>query len=303
MENNVKNVDNNDRRLTIFLVMLGIVVLTLGGVILYNKKEDKNLIDNKKYDELVKIDASTATQPLTDAYIKNLDNFNIEADYTKTDQAYTKLINKEVDLIIVTSPSDDELKRAKEASVELEVTPVVNEGFVFYTNVSNSLDNLKLENIRKIYAGEVTNWREVGGSDAPIIAYQRPVNSGSQTGILSLVMKDKKMKEPKKEEIMESMAGIIDVVSNYENGRNAIGYSYYYYATIIYGNDKMKFFSVDGVLPSHDSIKDESYPLVTSYYIVTLKNNKKEAVQKLKETMLSSRGQQIAKDAGYVELS
>lgn len=288
----------------ILIIVLILVVLAFGGIIakkmLDEQKEEQ--YDNTVYNKELKIDASLATQPLTDAYIKGLDNFKITKEYSNTDPAYTKLINKEVDLIVVTEPSKEEQKRAKDAGVELEVTPVVNEGFTFYTNKKNSVDSLTLDQIRDIYTGKITNWKEVGGKDAKIIAYQRPVNSGSQTGILSLVMNGQKMKEPTKEEYVETMAGIIDVVSNYDNGENAIGYSYYYYATTMYGNDNMKFFKVNGVYPDHDSIQDKSYPITTSYYIVTLKGNSDETINKLKEAMLSKKGQSIARSAGYIDL-
>ena len=144
---------------------------------------------------------------------------------------------------------------------------------------------------------------EVGGDNAKIIAYQRPENSGSQTGMLSLVMKDKKIKEPKKEEYIESMAGIIDAVANYDNSKDSLGYSYYYYATTMYGNENIKFLAVDGVNPNHDTIKDESYPLITAYYIVTLKDTKNTAVSKVKKAMLESKGQEIARNAGYIEIN
>ena len=279
----------------VVITILVVVILTLGYFILKDK------LDNKIYDEVVRIDASLATQPLTDAYIKGLDNFNIKADYTNTDPAYTKLINKETDLIVVTEPSKEELERAKNGGVELVVTPVVNEGFVFYTHKDNKVDSLTLDEIRKIYTGEITNWKQVGGEDKEIIAYQRPVNSGSQTGILSLVMNGQTMREPKKEEFIETMAGIIDAVANYKNGVDAIGYSYYYYATAMYGNDNMKFFAVNDVKPNHDTIKNSTYPIITSYYIVTLKDSN-ETVNKLKDAMLSKKGQKIAREAGYVEL-
>lgn len=296
---------SNKKVYVIVLTILILAVLVFGGLLAKRMIDDKKIeeLDNKVYEKEVKIDASLATQPLTDAYKKGLSNFNIKADYSNTDPAYTKLINKQVDLIVVTEPSKEELQRAKDKGVELNVTPVVNEGFVFYTNKKNSVDNLTLDQIRKIYTGEITNWKEVGGNDAKIIAYQRPVNSGSQTGILSLVMNGLKMKEPTKEEYIESMAGIIDVVSNYENGENAIGYSYYYYATTMYGNDNMKFFKVNGVAPNHDTIQNESYPIITSYYIVTLKSNNDATTNKLKEALLSKRGQKIAREAGYIELN
>lgn len=309
MENNMNENNLNVEKKDNTKLMIGIIVVlvliagTFGGYLLFskNKKDSELNASTEKYDDLLKIDASLATQPLTDAYIENLDNFNLKADYSNTDPAYTKLINKEVDLIVVTEPSKEELERAEDSNVELDVTPVVNEGFVFYTNKENPVNGLTLEQIQKIYTGEITNWSQVGGENREIIAYQRPVNSGSQTGILSLVMKGLKMKEPKTTEYIESMAGIIDVVSNYENSKDAIGYSYYYYATTMYGNDKLKFFAVDNVEPNYETIKNSNYPLITAYYIVTLKGQESESVKALKNTLLSKRGQEIAKNAGYVE--
>lgn len=281
-----------------------ILVLLTGAVVFALVVGDRyKKHDNVRDDTLVRVDASLATQPLMDAYVEGLKDYNLKKDYTNTDPAYTKLINGETDLIIVTEPSSDELKRASDAGVELEVTPVVNEGFVFFTNVNNLVNGLSLKEIQDIYTDKITNWNQVGGDNAKIIAYQRPENSGSQTGMLSLVMKDKKIKEPKKEEYIESMAGIIDAVANYDNSKDSIGYSYYYYATTMYGNENIKFLAVDGVSPNHDTIKDESYPLITAYYIVTLKGTENGAVSKVKKAMLESKGQEIARNAGYIEIN
>ena len=281
-----------------------ILVLLTGAVVFALVVGDRyKKHDNVRDDTLVRVDASLATQPLMDAYVEGLNDYNLKKDYTNTDPAYTKLINGETDLIIVTEPSSDELKRASDAGVELEVTPVVNEGFVFFTNVNNLVNGLSLKEIQDIYTDKITNWNQVGGDNAKIIAYQRPENSGSQTGMLSLVMKDKKIKEPKREEYIESMAGIIDAVANYDNSKDSIGYSYYYYATTMYGNENIKFLAVDGVSPNHDTIKDESYPLITAYYIVTLKDTKNTAVSKVKKAMLESKGQEIARNAGYIEIN
>lgn len=294
-----ENIKLNSKVLDIIILVLltGAVVFAL--VVGNRYKKNKEVGDGT----LVRVDASLATQPLMDAYVDGLKEYNLKKDYTNTDPAYTKLINGETDLIIVTEPSSDELNRAKTAGVELEVTPVVNEGFVFYTNVKNPVNGLSLKEIQDIYMDKITNWNQVGGDDAKIIAYQRPENSGSQTGMLSLVMKDKKIKEPKREEYIESMAGIIDAVANYDNSKDSIGYSYYYYATTMYGNENIKFLAVDGVSPNHDTIKDESYPLITAYYIVTLKDTKNTAVSKVKKAMLESKGQEIARNAGYIEIN
>lgn len=257
-----------------------------------------------------KVDASLATQPLTDAFIKNftgVESFTEEElDYTNTHPGYIRLIDGEVDLIVVTEPSEDELAYANEHNVELDITPVVREGFVFFVNKENPVDTLTIEEIQGIYTGKITNWKQVGGRDAEIQAFQRPANSGSQTGMLSLVMKDLEMIEPKEEDIVETMFSIVDLVSDYDNGIDSLGYSYYYYATTMFEEmdseiaNNIKLLKINGVEPNNQTIKAQEYPLETAYYIVTRKGETNKNTLKLKDAMLSDRGQKVAEEAGYV---
>ena len=302
----------------IITIVICLVIIALGYVAykyFTNTNDLKNQNEPEQIEEKIsteplytdenypKVDGSTATVPLAEAFEANfkgkkIDEVNVE--HSKTHKAYEKLINKELDLILVTSPSEDEEKLAKKANVELEVTKVVNEGFVFFLNKNNPVDSLTVEQIQKIYSGEITNWKEVGGNDEEIIAYQRPKNSGSQTGMLDLVMKDKKIKEAPKEDIAMSMSDIIDAVSNYDNKESAIGYSYYYYANTMYLSDEIKLLKVDGVEPNNDTIKNGEYPILTAYYIVNRKDDMSSEAESLKENMLSTRGQKVAEEAGYV---
>lgn len=291
----------------ILLIILMLISSALAYYFLIEKKEEPEVISTDilyTKETLPRVDASLATQPLMDAFVLNFTGKTTEdlgVEYSNTDPAYTKLINNEADLIVVTEPSEDELKRASDANVELEVTKVVNEGFVFFVNKDNEIDSLTFDQIKQIYTGEITNWKELGGKDAEIIAYQRPENSGSQTGLYSLVMKGTPVKIPTpKESVNLSMAGIIEYVSSYENGLDSIGYGYYYYANEMYYNDNIKYLGINGVKPTYETIKDESYPILTAYYIVTRKNETNENVLKLKEDMLSKRGQEVATSAGYV---
>jgi len=261
-------------------------------------------------DNFPKIDASLATQPLTDAIISNftgLDKSKIVTDYSNTHPAYVKLINNEVDLIVVTEPSKEELELAKEKGVELEVIPVVKEGFVFYVNSKNPVNSLTRAQIQGVYSGEIKNWKELGGEDKAITPYQRPTNSGSQTGMLSLVMKDKKLMTPKKENLIQTMAEIVNLVSQYNNDVDAIGYSYYYYAKTMYETidntvaSNIKFISVDGIEPSNQNIQNGTYPYTTAYYIVINKADAEDSpARTLANHMLSYRGQQVAENTGYV---
>lgn len=302
----------------IITIVICLVIIALGYVAykyFTNTNDLKNQNEPEQVEEKIstaplytdenypKVDGSTATAPLAEAFEANfrgkkIDEVNVE--HSKTHKAYEKLINKELDLILVTSPSEDEEKLAKKANVELEVTKVVNEGFVFFLNKNNPVDSLTVEQIQKIYSGEITNWKEVGGNDEEIIAYQRPNNSGSQTGMLDLVMKDKKIKEAPKEDIAMTMSEIIDAVSNYDNKESAIGYSYYYYANTMYLSDEIKLLKINGVEPNNDTIKNGEYPILTAYYIVNRKDDMSSEAESLKENMLSTRGQKVAEEAGYV---
>lgn len=277
-----------------------------------SKNDEEEISSEPLYtlDNYPKVDASLATQPLTNAFIKNFVGEDVDVnklDYTNTHPGYVRLINDEVDLIVVTEPSKEELELAKQKGVELEVIPVVKEGFVFYVNSNNKVESLTKDQIQGIYSGEITNWKEVGGEDMEIKPFQRPTNSGSQTGMLSLVMKDKKLMDPLKENLVDTMAQIINFVSSYENGKNSIGYSYYYYATTMYeGIDKkiasnIKLIGIDGVKPNAKTIQNGSYPYTTAYYIVINKaDDENSPSRKLANLMLSKRGQQVAKNAGYV---
>ncbi|MCL2280692.1 substrate-binding domain-containing protein [Candidatus Saccharibacteria bacterium] len=283
--------------------------------------EDKTETPTTKFDKTPiftlenypRVDASTATQPLALAFMKNFtDKKDIDEtslNFTKTDEAYTKLIKGEVDLILVTSPSDDELKRAKDAGMELEVIPVVNEGFVFFVSQNNPVSNLSVEQVQDIYQGKITNWKEVGGQDDEIQAFQRPVNSGSQTGMLDLVMKDKKLMEPPTDKIVGTMSAIINIVSGYDGTTTAIGYSYYYYATTMYQDidasiaSNIKLLKINDIAPDVESIKSGAYPFRTAYYIVINKAATKDSpTRKLAEAMLSDRGQAVALEAQYVPI-
>jgi phosphate transport system substrate-binding protein len=255
-----------------------------------------------------KIDGSTATIPLSEAFGAAVMGLPIEEArqyivHNTTHNAYINLIDKKADIIFVTSPSEEELAYAGQSGVKLEVVPIVSEGFVFLTSKDNPVKNLSLEQIRDIYSGKITNWKDVGGADKKIVAYQRQPNSGSQTGMLDLVIgPDEIMKAPTKKVIAE-MGALVDAVAVYTNEEDAIGYSYYYYVTDMWKNDKVKLLAVDGVYPDKETIRDGAYPIRTAYYAVIRSDEPDDSnARKLLDWILSPQGQQIAEEAGYVKV-
>jgi phosphate transport system substrate-binding protein len=255
-----------------------------------------------------KVDGSTVTIPLSEAIRAVLTNQTIEEVkpyvlHTKTHSAYVNLINKSVDLIYVTSPSKEELALAASVKVELEVIPIVSEAFVFLTNKENPVDSLTVEQIQRIYTGEYTNWKQVGGLDMPIKALQRPINSGSQTGFLDLVMKGLTPANAPIEWVPAEMGELVERVAQFDNASDAIGYSYYYYVTDMWVNSNIKLVKVNGILPTPKTIQDGSYPVHTAYYAVIRKDEASSSpVRKIIAYILSDEGQQVMEDSGYVKV-
>lgn len=254
------------------------------------------------------VDGSTVTIPLSEALASELMDLPIEEArqyvvHNKTHEAYLNLIDKKADIIFVTSPSEEELTLAKSRNVEFEIVPIVSEAFVFLTGTDNTVDDLSLDEIRKIYSGEITSWSQVGGEDISIIPYQRPVNSGSQTGLLDLVMKDTEPMEAPTEQVIAGMGELIDTVSAYTDEPDGIGYSYYYYTSEMWGNDRVKLLSVDGIRPEHSSISSGEYPLHTAYYAVIRSDEPDDSpVRRMISYILSDEGQKLMEEAGYVKV-
>ena len=255
-----------------------------------------------------KVDASLAIHPLVDSIASNflgIEKENLEFEYTKTrtSDVYKNLIDGNVDVIFAAEPSEDDLAYAKSKGIELEVIPTTSSAFVFIVNSENPVENLSLEEVVKIYKGDITNWKEVGGEDAEIVPYQRPNGSGSQTAMISLVMKDQDLMTAPKMQIEMEMGGLIDAVAEYDNSKVAIGYSYFYYVNTMYKRDTIKMIGIDGVKPTLETIKDGTYPIYTNGYVVIRKDETEDSsARKWVNEVLGNRGSKIIEDAGYVPI-
>lgn len=221
--------------------------------------------------------------------------------FTNTIEAYKSLVSGGVDIFFGAEPSAEQKKLAEEAGRELLYTPLGKEAFVFFVSEDNPVDGLTSEQIRDIYSGKITNWKKVGGRNLPILAFQRPKNSGSQTK-MERFMGDTPLKEPLKVEFEYSMAGVISAVADYQNKETAIGYSFRYYASqMTFGNNSgVKFLSLDGVYPSAENIADSSYPMTGQLYAISLADNDNENVGKFLDFMVSEQGRQLVGDTGYI---
>jgi len=281
------------------LIAVLIVLLLAASCSASGGKAERPALTKENYP---RIDGSTATIPLSERLASELLSMSAEEakefiKHNTTHNAYENLIEDNAE------PSEDELNMAAARGIELEVIPVVKEAFVFLVNKSNPVDELSLEEIKDIYQGKITNWKELGGSDMEIMAYQRPDNSGSQTLMQNQVMKGLTMSKAPTELKPAGMGGLIEAIASYDNSDSAIGYSVYYYANTMYLKDTVKFVKVNGVEPNNETIMKDKYPITSAYYAVLKKTEPENSnARKLLKWTLSSEGQKLAEAAGYVPL-
>lgn len=255
-----------------------------------------------------RVDGSTATIPLSEGMVKALLSYAAEeanefVHHNTTHYAYENLINGQCDVIFVTPPSEDEYQLMADSGREYEVQLVVKDAFVFLVNQENPVDNVSVEDLQKIYKGEITNWSQVGGADSEIVAFQRPDNSGSQTLMYKLLVPKAEIADAPSELRPAGMDDLVDAVSSYDEGINSIGYSVYYYASGMYTDPDSKLISVDGVYPTPETISNGSYPLSDGYYAVFDKSLAEDsAVRSLISWLVSDEGQKVAAQEGYVPL-
>lgn len=250
------------------------------------------------------LDGATAMYPLYAAFVQatypnNPDYLhNGQVMVNKTPQAYENVIKGHADMIFVAPPSQQQLQAAKSNNVELKMTPIGKEAFVFFVHKKNPINSLTLEQIQGIYSGEITNWSQVGGANEAIRAFQRPQDSGSQTA-LQYLMGDIPIMEAPIDDIVTGMGGIIREVAQYKNYKNAIGYTFRYYSTEMVGNDEIKLLKINDVAPTKENIRNETYPITKQFYAVTT-NTDNPNVEKLLNWILSPQGQQLVEDVGYI---
>jgi phosphate transport system substrate-binding protein len=280
-------------------------------------------------DNFPAVDGATAFYPIYAAILNETYNlpdkkFGTYLTYlacSKTPEAYNRLIRGEADVIFVLQPSDGQLDSARKAGVEISLTPIAREAFVFFVNQNNPVSDLTIEQIQDIYARKTTNWRKVGGQNIKILPFQRPDDSGSQTMMLKKVMKGRKITKPRSlplwEEFVPSMFVMVTDVARYRDSAESIGYSFRFFALNMATPDlgksleidlgapdrrskgAVKLLRINGVEPSEKNIRSGAYPLTVEIHAATA-GTKNPHAQKLIDWILSPRGQKLVERSGYV---
>ena len=221
--------------------------------------------------------------------------------------AFGRLFNDEADVIFSGMPPQSVTAKAASQGKEIDATLVVKDAFVFYVNADNPIDNLTLDQIKQIYGGKTTDWKDVGSKKKGTIeAFQRPKDSENQS-VFQKITENCPLMEPPTMEQHAAGGAVVHPVADYRNSQNAIGYSYRSQAADLLLKKKIKLLSIDGVAPTPENILNGAYPYVTDYYMVSLKNGRPEEVEKniqaLREFIFSPQGKELAEKCGLVPMN
>jgi phosphate transport system substrate-binding protein len=169
---------------------------------------------------------------------------------------------------------------------------VAQDGVAVYVNAGNPVQQLTIEQLEKIYAGDVTNWKDVGGPDAPIVLYSRENSSGTYVFFKENVLKGADFASSA--QTLPGTAAVVNAVSKEKNG---IGYGGAAYAK---GVKEVKIVGADGqgYLPSAENVASGKYPLARPLFMYTRAKPAGE-VKAFIDFCLSPAGQQIVTKVGY----
>jgi phosphate transport system substrate-binding protein len=208
------------------------------------------------------------------------------------------LINGTTDVCMASRPMKDDEKRKlrdRYQTMGMEI-PVAKDGLSIYLYEQNPVKELTIEQLRSIYTGAVTNWKDVGGADALITLYGRENSSGTYVYFKDNVLLGRDFSAR-----CQTLPGTAAVVNAVARDPNGIGYGGAAYAKGVRDCAVKKDAKTAAVLPSAATVKDGSYPITRYLYLYTRTRPAGE-VKPFVDWILSPEGQQLATQVGYFPL-
>ncbi|TXF37651.1 phosphate ABC transporter substrate-binding protein [Collinsella sp. BA40] len=186
---------------------------------------------------------------------------------------------------------------AQEQDLGLTTIPIAHDGIAVIVNPDNPVQNLSVDQLRAIYAGEVTNWSEVGGEDLPIQLVNRDEASGTREAFKSIIMDGAPF--DRRAAVLSGTGQVRDVVSR---TRGAIGYISMGFVESKYAQTQVRAISVNHVEPSEKTVASGGYPISRDLYFFT-KGEPSDEAQGYIEYVLSDEMDDQIREAGFIPVS
>lgn len=237
-------------------------------------------------------------QRWAEVYMKKNPGSRIQVTGGGSGTGIAALINGTTDICEASRPMKDKERgdvKAKRGA-EVKETPVAVDGLAIYLNTANPIKELSLEQIKGIYTGRITNWKDVGGKDGKIIAYSRENNSGTYAYFKEHVLANGDFHPS-----IQTLPGTSAVTNAVAKDPKSIGYGGIAYAKGIHHAMVKKDDSTPAVEPSMENVLSAKYPISRYLYWYTAGEPAGD-MKKLVDWVLGPEGQKLVQEVGYYPL-
>jgi phosphate transport system substrate-binding protein len=266
------------------------VVVMLATVVFGMRLNAEDKITVKGSDTMVIL-----AQRWAERYMATHPNVVIQVTGGGSGTGISALINGTTDICNASrpmKPSERDKLKQRFGTRGVEIKAALD-GLSVYVNDANPVAELNLDQIRSIYTGKITNWKEVGGPDQKIILYGRENNSGTY-----VYFKDNVLMGDDYTSTMQSMPGTAAVVNAVARDKNGVGYGGAAYGKGIREIKVKKDASSPAYAPTQENIKSGLYP-ISRYLYMYVKNRPTGALKEYIDWTLGNEGQSIVTEVGY----
>jgi len=212
------------------------------------------------------------------------------------------LVDNSSDVILVSDIDDETIKWLKLNDVEIESTVIAKDALVFINNIYNPINSLTTDQIKKIYSGEKTNWKDFNGNDEEIITYS-PILQSEEKYMMDKFMGDKPIDKPCYELKNTSLNTLIKAVSEYLDTRTSAMFYTTFYNMKNVDNSEIRIMKLHDIEAIEENIKNDSYSAVMNIYAIIRSDTPENSqTRKFVEYITSKNGQAIIEQCGYVNL-
>ena len=270
--------------------MKNLIALVLVGLMSFGFMSDKTTITVKGSDTIVIL-----AQKWAEVYMQKHGDYNIQVTGGGSGVGIAALINGSTDICNASRQMKEKEKeqlKAKYGNPGIEIK-IAKDGITIYVSKNNPLKEISLEQLKGIFTGSITNWKQVGGKDQKITAYGRENSSGTYAYFKEEVLDNKDFATA-----VQTLPGTAAVVSAVQKDKNGIGYGGAAYSKGVKALKVKKDANSPAIEPNKTSIMSGTYP-ISRYLYIYLREKPTGALKEYIDWILGKEGQKIVSEVGY----
>lgn len=243
-------------------------------------------------EDKITISGSTSVGPSIEILAKEFGNKNKGVSIEVQQLGSSAGIKNAIDGTSQIGMASRDLKE-QEKQAGLKATEIALDAIAIVSNKANEVQNLTVAQIKDIYTGKITNWKDVGGKDAPIVVVSREDGSGTRGAFEDIV-------GFKAEELIANAQisdGSGNIKATVEGNENAIGY-----ISSSYVDESVNKLNVDGQELTVETVKNKKYPLARPFLLVNKEENMTQKGNEFIEFILSTEGQKVVEGEGLISV-